>query len=66
MKIKSNIILRPEKENNSPSYVLDISKSIQDFGFSPQYKDFKKMMLDYKSELKEGFYNSLFGNRRKD
>ena len=63
---KSNIILRPEKENNSPSYVLDISKSIQDFGFAPQYKDFKKMMLDYKSELKEGFYNSLFGNRRKD
>ena len=63
---KSKIVFRPDKVNNSPSYVLDISKSVQDFGFSPEYKDFKKMMQDYQSELKKGFFNSLFNARRKN
>lgn len=65
-KQKSKIILMPEKKNNSPSYVLDISKSVKDFGFSPDFSDFRKMMEDYKCEVKNGFFNEVFASRRKD
>lgn len=61
---KSKIVLRPEKPNNSPSYVLDISKSIKDFGFAPKFADYKDMMIDFKKEMENNFYNDWFKDRK--
>lgn len=60
---KSKIVYRPEKPNNSPSYVLDVSKAERDFGFAPKYKDYKDMMLDYKKDLESQQYSDVFKSR---
>lgn len=57
---KSEIIERPEIANNTPSYLFDISKAKKDFGYDPQYADFKTMMLDYKADLDVHKYQELF------
>lgn len=59
-KEKSKIILKPEIENNTPSYLFSMDKAKQDFGFEPQYSDFKKMMIDYKKDLDRCHYKELF------
>ncbi len=47
----SKIIFRPEKKNNTPSFLFSMEKAKRDFGFVPEYTDFKKMMEDYKKEM---------------
>lgn len=56
---KSNIIYRRDKENNTPSYVYSMKKAYDDFGFVPNYSDFRTMMLDYKKELESGRWKTL-------
>ncbi len=51
---KSRIIYRPEKKNNTPSYLFDMTKAKEDFGFVPHYTSYEEMMLDYKKELESG------------
>lgn len=55
----SNIVYRPDKPNNTPSYLYDMSKAKRDFGFVPEYTDYVKMMEDYKSELEGGRWTAL-------
>lgn len=57
---KSNIIYDLTKTNTLPSYLFSMEKAYRDFGFSPKYKEFSKMMTDYKKELDNGKYSSLF------
>jgi UDP-glucose 4-epimerase len=57
---QSKIIYEPEIPNNTSSYLFSIEKAKRDFGFIPQYADFKVMMTDYKRELDEGKYRKLF------
>ena len=47
----SKIVFRPEKKNNTPSFLFSMEKAKRDFGFVPEYTDFKKMMEDYKKEM---------------
>lgn len=63
-KAGSRIVYRPEKPNNTPSYLYSMEKAKRDFGFDPEYKDFAKMMEDYKFELEEG-RRELLSNSRK-
>jgi UDP-glucose 4-epimerase len=63
---KSKIVYRPDKKNNTPSYLFDMSKAKRDFGFVPEYKSYKKMMIDYKKEMDSGRFNFLIESRRKD
>ena len=56
---RSNIIYRPEKTNNTPSYLYSMDKARDDFGFVPQYSDFRVMMTDYKNELESGRWEAL-------
>lgn len=56
---ESEIVYRPEKNNNTPSYLFDMSKAKRDFGFVPEYTDYTKMMIDYKAELESGRWSSL-------
>lgn len=56
---KSNIVFRPDKPNNTPSYLYSMEKAFRDFGFKPEYTDFRMMMTDYKSELESGRWNDL-------
>ena len=56
---KSKIIYRRDRPNNSKSYVLDISKAKNDFGYVPQYADFKKLLEDYKEELRMDRFEHL-------
>lgn len=57
---KSKILYDPSKANNTPSYLFSMEKAKKDFGFVPQYSDFKVMMTDYKEELEKGVYTKLF------
>ena len=57
---KSGIIYKPEIKNKSLSYSFDISKAKRDFGYCPEYADFKKMMEDWKYETQRGIYTQLF------
>ena len=59
-KQKSHVVFKPEIENKSFSYNLDISKAKIDFNYSPKFDDFKKMMIDWKYELERGVYSNLF------
>ena len=57
---KSRIVYRPEVQNNTPSYLFDMSKAKRDFGFEPAYADFRVMMADYKKDMDRNLYRELF------
>lgn len=57
---KSRIVYRPEIKNNTPSYLFSMEKAARDFGFVPEYADFRKMMTDYKQDLDNRLYQDLF------
>lgn len=57
---KSKITYRPEVINNTPSYLFSMEKAKRDFGFVPEYADFKVMMADYKKDLDANKYQELF------
>lgn len=63
---KSQIVYRPEKKNNTPSFLFDMSKAENDFGFIPQYRSYKDIMIDYKKELESNRFNRLIEARRKN
>ena len=62
----SRIVYRPDKPNNTPSYLFDMSKAREDFGFEPKYTSYLEMMKDYKRELESGRWNLLIEDRRKE
>lgn len=63
---KSHIVYRPEKKNNTPSFLFDMSKAKEDFGFVPQYTSYIDMMKDYKMEMESGRWEAMIASRRKD
>ena len=63
---QSKIVYRPDKPNNTPSFLFDMSKAREDFGFVPAYTSYKEMMLDYKKELESGRWNVFQEERSKD
>ena len=62
---KSRIVYRPEKQNNTPSFLFDMTKAKKDFGFVPHFISFKEMMKDYKQELESGKWDRLVQERMK-
>ena len=56
----SKITYAPEKGNNSPSYLFSIEKAYVDFGYIPQYADFRVMMTDLKNDIGHNLYRELF------
>lgn len=61
----SKIVYRPEKQNNTPSFLYSMEKAKQDFGFVPEYTDYYSMMLDYKKELESGYWDDLANSRKR-
>lgn len=57
---KSKITYKPEAVNNTPSYLFSMDKAKKDFGFVPEYSDFRFMMEDYKKDLDAKKYQELF------
>ncbi|WP_130813078.1 NAD(P)-dependent oxidoreductase [Olsenella sp. Marseille-P4559] len=55
----SRIVYRPDKPNNTPSFLYSMEKAKRDFGFVPKYTDYKTMMLDYQKELESGRWEVL-------
>ena len=55
----SKIVYRPEKPNNTPSFLFSMEKAKRDFGFVPEYTDYLDMMRDYKQELESGRWSDL-------
>ena len=62
---ESKIIYKPEKPNNTPSFLYSMEKAKKDFDFVPQYTDYQAMMIDYKEELESGRWNVLIQSRKK-
>lgn len=62
---ESKIVYRPEKENNTPSFLYSMEKAKNDFGFIPQYTNYYDMMRDYKAELESGRWKVLVDSREK-
>ena len=63
---KSKIVYKPEKTNNTPSFLFDITKAKEDFGFVPEYRNYKDIMIDYKKELESGKWDELIESGRKE
>lgn len=63
---KSKIVYRPDKKNKSASYIFDISKAKRDFGYTPKYIPFEKMLLDFKREMELNRFPFLTEMRKKD
>lgn len=61
----SKIVYRPEKANNTPSFLFDMTKAREDFGFIPEYVDYVEMMKDYKAELESGRWAKLIERSKK-
>lgn len=57
---KSKILYKPEVMNNTTSYLFSMEKAKRDFGFVPEYADFRVMMTDYKKDLDANKYQELF------
>lgn len=55
----SQIVYRPDKPNNTPSYLYSMEKARRDFDFVPEYTDYVDMMRDYKQELESGRWIEL-------
>lgn len=64
----SKIVYRPEKPNNTPSFLYDMSKAKRDFDFEPEFTNYVSMMEDYKQELDNPRWESLrkIWNARRD
>lgn len=62
---RSRIVYRPEKPNNTPSFLFSMEKAKRDFGFVPEYTNYHDMMVDYKKELESGRFDSLIESGRK-
>lgn len=61
----SKIVYRPEKKNNTPSFLFSMKKAEEDFGFIPQFTDYHLMMEDYKRELDSGRWALLVESGKK-
>lgn len=55
----SRIVYRPDKPNNTPSFLYDMSKAKRDFSFEPRFTNYVEMMRDYKAELESGRWELL-------
>lgn len=55
----SKIVYRPDKPNNTPSFLYSMEKAKRDFGFVPEFTDYVEMMRDYKAELESGRWEAL-------
>ena len=60
---RSKVIFRNDMVNDGKSYLFSIEKARRDFGYDPNFSDFKELMKDYILELERGVYPSLFANR---
>lgn len=60
---KSRIINRDDMTNQGKSYLFSIDKAKQDFGYAPEFIDFRDLMIDYIKESERGFYPRLFASR---
>lgn len=63
---KSKLVYRPDLKNNTPSYLFSMEKAKNDFDFEPEYKDYRKIMIDYKNELESHRLDFLINSRRKN
>lgn len=62
----SNVVYCPDKPNNTPSFLFDMTKAKEDFGFCPEYMSYKDMMIDYKKELESRRWDSFILSRKKE
>ena len=63
---RSRIVYRPDKPNTTPSFLFDMSKAEQDFGFVPEYRSYIDIMKDYKKELESGRWDDMIHSRAKE
>ena len=57
---KSIVEYAPEKNNNTTSFLFSMEKANRDFGFVPEYGDFRKMMEDFKLDMDNGYLKDFF------
>lgn len=61
----SKIVYRPEKANNTSSFLFSMQKAKKDFRFEPEFTSYETMMRDYKAELDSDRWNVLI-NRHEE
>lgn len=59
----SSIVYRPDIPNHTPSFLYSMEKAKRDFGFIPEYIDYRTMMEDYKREMDSGRFDTLVNSR---
>lgn len=61
---RSTVTIDLSRPNGLTPYSMDISKARDEFGYEPQYTDFRSLMCDWKFEEERGAYGVLFGQER--
>lgn len=61
---RSRVLIDANRPNGLVGYSFDISRAAHDFGYTPEYADFRDMMRDWKMEEERGVYTRLFGGAR--
>lgn len=64
---RSEVTVDESRDNGVTPYLMDISKARRDFGYEPEYADFRDLMADWRRTEEEGVMPALFqrGGRRK-
>ncbi|MDE6791583.1 MAG: NAD(P)-dependent oxidoreductase [Muribaculaceae bacterium] len=62
---KSDIVFDPGRPNQSRSYRMDISKAARDFGYSPEFVPFIKLVKEYKRDLESPSIDHLKNQYKK-
>lgn len=62
----AQIAYRPDKPNNTPSFLYSMEKAKRDFGFEPEFTDYVTMMRDYREELESGRWDVLVDSRKRE
>ena len=60
---RSKVIYRQDMVNSGRSFLFSIEKARRDFGYEPQYADFRDLMKDHKYEYERGVFPALFSDR---
>jgi len=58
----SEVIYRPEKPD-SPQFILDASKTINELHFEPKY-DYRSYLMDFKKEMETEPFKKLWGSKK--
>lgn len=57
---KSRVIVDPNRENHTESYLYSIEKAKRDFNYNPKFSNFYDLVKDWKNDIDNNLYREVF------